>query len=285
MEFNETRYGYVQNLQGDICQIIDANGAVVVEYTYDAWGKVLNVTGSMAGTLGKIQPFRYRGYVYDVETERYYLKSRYYYSNIGRFINADRRILTNIYRYCVNSPVLLTDPTGMSVPEEEKESSFFEIPECYSNDVTVNEAPDITNANSYVVTMHKNAVLYDASENVIGSVKAGATLIVTKTPKGSGFSTYYGPKFGYVHEDDFTIVRAAENWEVEYGVTEWRLSDYETEYVKRIQLDIGVTPDGVYGRETENRIMEIQRSNGLLPDGVVGEKTKKVLYKKYHEQQ
>ena len=77
VEFNETRYGYVQNLQGDICQIIDANGAVVVEYTYDAWGKVLNVTGSMADSLGEIQPFRYRGYVYDVETELYYLRSRY----------------------------------------------------------------------------------------------------------------------------------------------------------------------------------------------------------------
>ena len=74
--FNGTKYGYVQNLQGDICQIIDANGAVVVEYTYDAWGKVLNVTGSMAGTLGKIQPFRYRGYVYDVETRLYYLRCR-----------------------------------------------------------------------------------------------------------------------------------------------------------------------------------------------------------------
>ena len=69
--FNSTKYGYVQNLQGDIIQIIDANGAVVVEYTYDAWGEMLNVTGdeNLIDTLGKIQPFRYRGYVYDVETD------------------------------------------------------------------------------------------------------------------------------------------------------------------------------------------------------------------------
>ena len=45
VEYDGTKYGYVQNLQGDIIQIIDANGTVVVEYTYDAWGKVLNVTG------------------------------------------------------------------------------------------------------------------------------------------------------------------------------------------------------------------------------------------------
>jgi hypothetical protein len=41
----------------------------VVKYTYDAWGKVLSTTGSLAATLGTIQPFRYRGYVYDVDHE------------------------------------------------------------------------------------------------------------------------------------------------------------------------------------------------------------------------
>ena len=33
----------------------------VLPYTYDAWGKVLSTTGSMAGTLGTVQPFRYKG--------------------------------------------------------------------------------------------------------------------------------------------------------------------------------------------------------------------------------
>ena len=61
VEFNGTKYAYVHDLQGDICQIVDANGTVVVEYTYDAWGKVLDVTGTMASSLGTIQPFRYRG--------------------------------------------------------------------------------------------------------------------------------------------------------------------------------------------------------------------------------
>ena len=35
---------------------------VVVQYTYDAWGKQLSCTGTKASTIGYWQPFRYRGY-------------------------------------------------------------------------------------------------------------------------------------------------------------------------------------------------------------------------------
>jgi YD repeat-containing protein len=69
VQFNGTKYAYIQNLQGDIVGIVDSNGTEVVKYTYDAWGKVLSTTGSLAATLGTIQPFRYRGYVYDVDHE------------------------------------------------------------------------------------------------------------------------------------------------------------------------------------------------------------------------
>ena len=106
----------IYNLEGYTCQIIDANGTVVVEYTYDAWGKVMDVTGTMAGSLGTIQPFRYRGYVYDVETGLYYLRSRYYNPEKGRFNNADtylENLFSNIYTYCRNNPIILTDITGM----------------------------------------------------------------------------------------------------------------------------------------------------------------------------
>ena len=90
----------------------NSNGTVVVEYTYDAWGKVLDVAGTMAGSLGTIQPFRYRGYVYDVETEDYYLRSRYYRPKWGRFISADMLINQNLYDYCVNNPVVYFDSSG-----------------------------------------------------------------------------------------------------------------------------------------------------------------------------
>ena len=68
----------------------------MVEYTYDAWGNVLSTTGSMAGTLGKDNPFRYRGYIYDVFTGLYFLGSRYYSPEMGRFICADGYVDTGV---------------------------------------------------------------------------------------------------------------------------------------------------------------------------------------------
>lgn len=89
------------------------------EYTYDAWGKVLSQTGSMAWSLGKENPLRYRGYVYDQETDLYYLQSRYYDPKIGRFINADAFTSTgqgvignNMFAYCLNNPVNNLDSSG-----------------------------------------------------------------------------------------------------------------------------------------------------------------------------
>ena len=66
----------------------------------------------MAGTLGTVQPFRYRGYVYDVETGLYYLRSRYYNPEWGRFINADAQVIENMYTYCKNTPILFVDNNG-----------------------------------------------------------------------------------------------------------------------------------------------------------------------------
>ena len=120
VEFNWVPYAYVHNLQGDIIAIVDANGNKVVEYKYDAWGRPLSKTGSMANTLGTLNPFRYRGYVYDEETSSYYLQTRYYVAQRNRFVNADTMLgcmgypLThNTFTYCVNAPVVRTDDTGM----------------------------------------------------------------------------------------------------------------------------------------------------------------------------
>ena len=99
--------------------IVDATGTAVVSYTYDAWGNILSVTGTMADTLGKSNPLRYRGYVYDPETELYYLQSRYYDPEVGRFINADAFTSTgqgilgnNMFAYCNNCPVKYKDSDG-----------------------------------------------------------------------------------------------------------------------------------------------------------------------------
>ena len=119
--YNGVPYAYVKSLQGDIVAILDENGNAVVSYGYDAWGAPLWCTGELAETLGKVQPFRYRGYVFDEETGLYYLRSRYYNPGWGRFVNADAEIAVEaklwdakLFLYCANNPVRYTDDGGNS---------------------------------------------------------------------------------------------------------------------------------------------------------------------------
>ena len=103
-----------------IRQGLGSNGVKVVGYSYDAWGRLLTTTGTLSSTLGLHNPLRYRGYVYDRETGLYYLQSRYYNPEIGRFINADSLVSTgqgvlgyNMFAYCGNNPINRVDSTGM----------------------------------------------------------------------------------------------------------------------------------------------------------------------------
>ena len=116
MKYNNTLYYYVLNAQGDVVRIVNSSRSVVASYTYDPWGKII----SSSGTLADINPLRYRGYYYDTETGFYYLQSRYYDPEIGRFINADSYastdatglLSTNMFAYCENDPVNRSDPSG-----------------------------------------------------------------------------------------------------------------------------------------------------------------------------
>ena len=116
MKYNNTLYYYVLNAQGDVVRIVNSSRSTVASYTYDPWGKII----SSSGTLADINPLRYRGYYYDSETGFYYLQSRYYDPEIGRFINADSYastdatglLSTNMFAYCENDPVNKSDPSG-----------------------------------------------------------------------------------------------------------------------------------------------------------------------------
>ena len=110
-------YYYVTNLQGDVVSILNAGGTSVAEYSYNAWGKVLSATGTMAA----INPIRYRGYYFDSDSGLYYVSNRYYDSEIGRFINADDTdyigadgsvLSCNLFAYCMNNPVNRFDVDG-----------------------------------------------------------------------------------------------------------------------------------------------------------------------------
>ena len=119
LDYNGETYAYFYNAQGDVVALSDANGAVVVEYAYDAWGNPLSITGAGATTIVQKNPFRYRGYFYDTETGLYYLQSRYYSPKIGRFVCADDALgqIGNIhtgsmFAYAFNNPVSNEDPNG-----------------------------------------------------------------------------------------------------------------------------------------------------------------------------
>ena len=119
---------YLKNMQGDITGIVNSSGSVLIRYYYDAFGKrttdycaddLLDRIVRMMYSLGN--PFGYRGYCYDVDSGLYYLQSRYYDFNTGRFINADDTsylnatgtvLGCNLFAYCENDPVNCVDATG-----------------------------------------------------------------------------------------------------------------------------------------------------------------------------
>ena len=121
LKYGENTYFYRRDCQGNIIAILDSVGNVVVEYKYDAWGNhEAEVASEDYVTLAEINPFRYRGYYYDSETDLYFLQTRYYDPVVGRFISrdsieyADPEIICglNLYAYCGNNPVMGYDPEG-----------------------------------------------------------------------------------------------------------------------------------------------------------------------------
>ena len=125
IKYNSATYLYRKDVLGNILAILDSNGAVVARYLYDAWGNhsVVNANGTNISDtthIANLNPFRYRGYYYDTETKLYFLKTRYYDPETGRFMtidgieNIDAENLNglNLYAYCLNNPVMKVDPMG-----------------------------------------------------------------------------------------------------------------------------------------------------------------------------
>ena len=122
MTYNGELFFFHKNLQGDIIAITDQTATVVARYAYDAWGKCMILSDTSGCEIATMNPFRYRGYYYDAEIGMYYLQSRYYNPEVGRFVNSDdpsilfptsnQCICVNFFAYCYNNPMNLSDPTG-----------------------------------------------------------------------------------------------------------------------------------------------------------------------------
>ncbi len=125
-EYQGNTYYYVKNLQGDVIGILDSSYNQIVTYQYDSWGNPISMVdqnnqdiSTNMNHIGNINSFRYRGYYWDNETKLYYLNSRYYNPEMGRFINADNLLIqdnsligNNLYAYVNNNPIRYSDKTG-----------------------------------------------------------------------------------------------------------------------------------------------------------------------------
>ena len=110
-------YWYEKNLFGDVISVYSDSGYKVLSYSYDAFGNY-SVSGNLDSTANS-NPFKYRGYYYDNDLGLYCVGTRYYDANIGRWISADKFVSTgqgltsyNMYAYCGNNPVMLSDHNG-----------------------------------------------------------------------------------------------------------------------------------------------------------------------------
>ncbi len=125
LQYNNDTYYYVKNNQDDIIGILDSNYNIVANYAYDSWGNIISITdgngndvSSDLNHIANINPYRYRSYYYDKETNLYYLNSRYYNPVWGRFLNADigvdteSLLGTNLYQYGYNNPINTIDNEG-----------------------------------------------------------------------------------------------------------------------------------------------------------------------------
>ncbi|MFC1570012.1 RHS repeat-associated core domain-containing protein, partial [bacterium] len=94
-------------------QLSDGLAAVTDKYTYDAFGLLLQRTGSTQND------YMYTGEQYDPNVGFYYLRARYYNPKVGRFTTVDLwkgsiydPVSLHKYIYCNNDPVDFVDWSG-----------------------------------------------------------------------------------------------------------------------------------------------------------------------------
>ena len=166
--------GGLFHLQGDIVAILDSNGTAVVQYKYDAWGRQIDCTFETGNdeteALSTLNPFRYRGYVYDEETGLYYL----------------RRIDTEAPQLTLYIPPYVTehlDPNLLDVLVSESIITFRIAIE--DKDVALSGNPAMlyslsTNESSVFSLSEHNTYMssYVQPMRIIGSVLCGSSLCV-----------------------------------------------------------------------------------------------------------
>ena len=118
---------YAYDGMGTVRQLTNISGAVTDTYEYDAFGNLLNSTGTTPNA------YMYRGEAYDSDLGLYYLRARWMNPLTGRFMSRDPNEpklrdsngtpidpkKLHKYLYAGGDPVNMIDPTGRDDEEDE----------------------------------------------------------------------------------------------------------------------------------------------------------------------
>ena len=102
---------------GNITKYIDESGNIVAAYEYDDFGRLVSRSGSLADFFR----IRFSTKYFDSETGLYYYGYRFYLPTLMRWLNRDpigEEGGLNLYGFCVNSPVNMTDHFGLATVKE-----------------------------------------------------------------------------------------------------------------------------------------------------------------------
>ncbi|MBP7830096.1 MAG: hypothetical protein KA248_09290 [Kiritimatiellae bacterium] len=109
-------YFPVCDANGNVTDLVDANGALVAHCEYDLFGNIIRSTGPAADNNPLGFSTKYR----DSETGLIYYGFRYYAPETGRFLSRDPIGAAggaNLYAFVRNSPIDLVDILGLVDPE------------------------------------------------------------------------------------------------------------------------------------------------------------------------
>ena len=228
---------------------------VAANYTYDAFGNV-TVSSPVSGEdIGWVNPLRYKNYIFDTETDWYYLQTRFYDPAVGRFLNADGYadtgdsvLGTNMFAYCGNNPLNYLDSTGsrrmsgrgkrlaqrLNMKKEERTQQQKQQEDLFAkrlyNAIDVTNVP-FSNLNEKPYLNENNYVRYRVDIEKAGGTRALVSMphIVEKVAEKKLLETGYG-------STDYDVKQfVGELYAHAYG---YSLSLHQSENLKIADIDV-----------------------------------------------
>lgn len=117
--YNGVPYWYFPDRNGNTSAVLNAAGAVLESYRYDAFGvpTFYDSAGKLITQSAIGNPYLFTGREWDHAFGLYEYRARGYDPDLGRFLSEDHLGFDpgdyNLYRYCDNDPLDQTDPMGL----------------------------------------------------------------------------------------------------------------------------------------------------------------------------